>query len=219
MDTPYQLPVNATPRPNYATKSSDLFLRAGLLDFAMQPGSGVGSNAVCGPRRNVEHLGRLSLSQPGEVAELDQLARGPIDLLEFGECGIECQQILARVRCFNVQVFEIPLMEVHTHQVASVPQSLLATGTLDEDAPHCLSGCREEVASPVPVTRLAIARHQAQERLVYQRRRLQCLARLLARQIRSGELPQFVIDQRQQQLRRAGISRFDPRQNASDLCS
>ena len=142
----------------------------------MQPSSRIRPDAIRRASGNVEQLGRFGLSQPGEIAELDQLTRGPIDLFELVERGIEGQQILARVRRFDVQVFEFPLMEVHTHQVAAVPQSLLATGTLDEDASHGLSRRREEVAAPVPVTRLTVARHQSNERLMHQCRRLQCLA-------------------------------------------
>ena len=149
----------------------------------MQPGSGIGPDAVGSASRDVEHLGRFGLSQPGEIAELDQLARGPIDLLELVERGVEGQQILARLWRFDLQLVEVTRLEVHTHQVASVPQPPLAPGILDEDASHRFRRRREEVASLVPLTRLTVARHQSNERFVNQRRRLQSLAGPFVRQL------------------------------------
>ena len=69
------------------------------------------------------------------------------------------------------------------------------------------------MAAAVPVLGL-VRIHQPQIRLVDQGRRLQRLPRLLLGQLRRRQLPQFVVDQRQQLLGRRRIAGFDLRQDA-----
>ena len=52
---------------------------------------------------------------------------------------------------------------------------------------------------------------------MHQRRRLQRLPRLLVGQLRRRQLPQLVIDQRQELLGRRRIAGIDLRQDAGDV--
>src|SRR5262249_55572400 len=89
---------------------------------------------------------------------------------------------------------------------------LLVARVLDEDAPHRLRRRREEMPPAVPLLRPLLI-DETQVRLVNQRRRLECLSRLLLRQPRRRQLAQLVIDQRQQLLRRRRVALLDGRQN------
>jgi len=82
---------------------------------------------------------------------------------------------------------------------ATSQRSFLA-GIVHQDAPHGLGRCRKEVALVLPRL-FTLTTDQPQIRFVYQRGRLQRLARLFLGQLGSRELPQLVIYQRQQLLR------------------
>ncbi len=75
----------------------------------------------------------------------------------------------------------------------------LAPGVLDEDAAHGLGRRGEEVAPAVPGPH-RVRIHQPQIGLVDQGRGLERLARLLVREPQGCQLPQLVVDQRQQLL-------------------
>ena len=59
--------------------------------------------------------------------------------------------------------------------------------------------------------------HQPDVRLMHQRRGLQRLARLLLGHLGGGQLPQFLVDQRQELLGRLRFALFDPRQDQSHV--
>ena len=83
---------------------------------------------------------------------------------------------------------------------------------LDEEGknlPHRRWSRAEEMAATVPVLRL-LEIHRAEVSVVHQRRCLKSLARPFLRQFGCSEFPEFVVHQRQQLLRRAGINILNP---------
>src|SRR5262245_24012967 len=62
-----------------------------------------------------------------------------------------------------------------------------------------------------------LAVHQPKIGFVNKGRPLQCLAGLLPAHFLRSQLPQFVVDERQELLRRAGVAGFDLRENARDV--
>ena len=85
---------------------------------------------------------------------------------------------------------------------------------LDENAPHGLGGSCKEMAPAVPMLGL-VNIDQPDVRLVDQRGGLKRLAGILLGHLCSGQLPQFVVDQRQQLLGGGGVALFD---GAEDMC-
>jgi hypothetical protein len=92
----------------------------------------------------------------------------------------------------------------------------VSPGALYKEASHRFGGCGEEVAAAVPLLRV-IHIHQPQVRLVHQRRRLQRLPGLLVHQPLRCQLPQFLINERQQLFRRNGIALLNRGEDACDL--
>jgi hypothetical protein len=84
------------------------------------------------------------------------------------------------------------------------------------NAAHGLGGRCEEITSAVPALG-PFGIDQPQIRLVDERRGLQCLPGLLVRQFLRGQLAEFVVDERQQLLRRVGIAPLNRRQNLRDV--
>ena len=87
-------------------------------------------------------------------------------------------------------------------------------GPFDEDATHRLGGSGEEVAAVVPALR-PIHIHQAEVSLVNQSRGLERLAGLLLGQPLRRQLPQLVVDQRQELLGGLWVALLDGRQDSS----
>src|SRR5439155_24277595 len=83
-------------------------------------------------------------------------------------------------------------------QRAAVPAAAvlggpLAPGVVHVDEAHSLGRRREKVAVIVPATRASGA-DQTQVGFVDQRGRLQCLPRLLLRQLLGGQFTQLIVD-------------------------
>ena len=124
-----------------------------ILEFRLEPGSGVGPGEVGGPWRNAEYLRGLGDRQAGVVAELDQLGRSDVGIRQLAQRQVEGEQV--------VEVFigflsgNVIKVERHADSAPAVLESALATGVLDQYPPHRLSGNGEEVAAAVPrLTRL-----------------------------------------------------------------
>src|SRR5439155_17233695 len=105
--------------------------------------------------------------------------------------------------------------QVNALHCAAVFDALLATGVLDEDAPHRLRRRREKMAAAIPF--LILISGETQPRFMYERRGLQGVTRLLVGHLVRRELAQFAIDKRQQFLRSFGIAMLNRVENASDL--
>ena len=89
-----------------------------------------------------------------------------------------------------------------------LPLPLLATDLFNEDAPHGLGGGREEMPPRIPMLH-AVNIDQAQVRLVHQGRGLQRLGAALLGHVRTGQLPQLLVDQRQEFPRGARVPAAD----------
>jgi hypothetical protein len=92
---------------------------------------------------------------------------------------------------------ERPVIQVEALPPAAVPEPVLASSVLDQDAAHGLGRGGEEVASAIPRL-LRVRSNKPQVRLVDEGGRLQRLPGLLRRQTGGCESPQFVVDDRQQ---------------------
>src|SRR5262245_52549424 len=92
--------------------------------------------------------------------------------------------------------------------------ALLAAGALDEDSPHGLGGCPEEMAAAVPAPFVRRA-DEPEVRLVDQGSRLQGVAGGLAGELGGGKAAQLSVDQREQLGGRTLIALAD---GVEDLC-
>ncbi len=82
---------------------------------------------------------------------------------------------------------------------------VVVTSMVDQYAPHHLRRNCEEVGAILPLHSLVV--HQAHVRFVYQRGRLEGVARALALHVAVSEAAKFTIDDRCQTIQRALISR------------
>ena len=78
---------------------------------------------------------------------------------------------------------------------------------VNEDAAHRFGGGAEEVRAVLPGLVWRI--HELEPRFVNERGRLERMAGGFARHLVRGHAAQFVIDERQQFLRRFGVALFD----------
>ena len=83
----------------------------------------------------------------------------------------------------------------------------LATGAVNEDAPHGFSGGPEEVRAILPGLRGRI--HQLEPSFVDQRGRLERMARALPGHLVRSQAAQFIVNQRQQLVGRLGVALLD----------
>ena len=167
--------------------------------FRAEPGPGVGPEAVGLARGDAEQLGRLRNRQAGEVAQLDESAAPGVVVRQLGQGLVQGEQVVAGLPARRGPTRRGPCVPVRPRAWHGA-----APGALDEDAAHGLGGGGEEVSAAVPMLRFLHV-HQPQVRLVDQRGGLERLAGLFLGQLLAGELPQFVVDQRQElRRRRAG---------------
>ena len=102
-----------------------------------------------------------------------------------------------------------------TVQPAAPPWGLLPPGLIDDDPPHGFGRGGEEVAAAVPV--LWPPADQAEAGLMNQGGGLERLPRLHRPETDGGQLPEFVVDEREQLLRGPGVALVDGRQDAGDV--
>src|SRR5262245_229613 len=112
---------------------------------------------------------------------------------------------------------QIAVGNLPARQVAAPLSGLFAAGVLDEDSAPRLRGSCKEVTARIPSLGAPGAIYELEISLMYQRRGLQSLPRFLAGQLSRRQLPQLVIDQRQEFFGRLRISRLDLRQDAGDI--
>jgi hypothetical protein len=119
---------------------------------------------------------------------------------EPGQCLVERDQV-GQVLAVGGDL----RVEVDALSARAVPEALIVTGSLDQNAAHRQCSRGKEMTAPIPLLVLLIA-GDAQIRFVNERCRLQRVrlaAVALARQPRSRQLAQFVIHFRQELARRA----------------
>ena len=115
------------------------------FDGLVQPGSGVGPQAIGRPWGDIHHFRRLGERQPREVAELNQPRRFGIGCGQPVEGLVQGQQVFAELG--NGQLVDV---EIGSLSVAPALAAALAAGVLHQDAAHRLGRGGEEVATAVP---------------------------------------------------------------------
>ena len=85
-------------------------------------------------------------------------------------------------------------LESHTPSVAAMTQGSLAAGHFDENSPHRFGGSSEEVTSPVELQ----VPDQPKVCLVHKTGGIEGVARGFRSHSRGGELPQLIMDEREQ---------------------
>src|SRR5262249_19275217 len=107
-------------------------------------------------------------------------------------------------------------LQVDAQAAAAVFASFLAASVLDQDAPHRLRGCGEEVSMAVPLLLLTLA-DEPEIGLVDQIGRLKALPRRRARESVGGQAAQFLVDQRQELLGGLQVAPLDRREDVRDV--
>ena len=108
------------------------------------------------------------------------------------------------------------MIEGHALERAAALGALLMAGSIDQDAAHCLGGRCEEMFAAIPGPVL-FPSHEPEVGLINQGGRLERLARLLLGQLSGSQLPQLVIDQRQQVLRGGRIACLTAGEDTGDF--
>jgi hypothetical protein len=135
----------------------------------------------------------------GEVAKLDDPTRPIVEPLESLQRLVQSQKVIGLGRGGRTHQVEVDLSAT----TAPLEATALA-GPLHQDPPHGLGGGAEEVCPPAPARRLGL--EQPQVHLVDQGRGLQrCSWRLCGHPL-VGELPQLLVDQREQPLGRVAVT-------------
>jgi hypothetical protein len=99
---------------------------------------------------------------------------------------------------------------------AATLEPLAVAVAVDQDSPHSLGRRGEEMTAAVPGS-IPIGPDQSGVSLMDEGRRLERLARLLARQPMGGQLAQLLIHEREQFLGRPGIALLDRQEDSRDL--
>src|SRR5262245_37797554 len=175
----------------------------------LEPGAGVDPVAVGGARRDAQGLARLLARQPHEITQLDQPGHDRLGRGQLLQRLVQRQQLLVRLRGGGVR-------ERLALGAAAPLLGVLPPRVLNEDTAHRLGGGGEEVLAVGVPPRHGLP-DEAQVRLVDQRGRLEGVARLLAGQLRGGEAPQLVVDQRQQLAGGLRVALLDGGQDSCDL--
>jgi hypothetical protein len=129
---------------------------------------------VHGRDGNPQHLSCFLRGHSNEVAELDEF--GFLFVLggEFVQGLVDGQQfVVLRGGC------NLNFLNVDPCLTAAVARCASAPCVFDQDPPHRLCRCAEEMRAPVPT--LALVARQPQPRLMHQGGRLQSLSRILLR--------------------------------------
>src|SRR6266581_3618987 len=189
----------------FGPKTSESFLQ-----FLIKPGAGVRPGAFGGAFGNSQQPRRLDIRQTGKETQLDQLRAERITRRQFLQRLVHRQQMPVVAQDRNVESGHVNAL-----QFAAVFDAPLAPGVFDEDAPHRLGCCGEEMAAAIPL--LVCPAGETQPRLMHQRRRLQGLAWPFVGHLVRRELAQFLIDEGEQFLCRFGIALLNRVENASDI--
>ena len=122
-------------------------------------------------RRDTQHIRRFLDRQAGKVPQLHQLRFSAVVLRQRVEPVVDRQHLL--VFCGSR---DLHVIHVHARHAATVTCCAAPPCTVDQDPPHRLRRCAEEMRS---VRKPLIT--QPQPRFVHERRRLQRVARPFAR--------------------------------------
>src|SRR6266571_4089036 len=181
----------------FGPKTSESFLQ-----FLIKPGAGVGPGSLGRAFRNFQQPRRLDIRQTGKETQLDQLRAERITRRQFLQRLVHRQQMPVVAQDRNVESGHVNALKF-----AAVFDAPLAPGVFDEDAPHRLCRCGEEMAAAIPL--LVCPAGETQPRLMHQRRRLQGLAWPFVGHLVRGEFAQFLVNQRQQLFGGLAITLLD----------
>src|SRR5712691_8737049 len=170
----------------FGPKTSESFLQ-----FLIKPGAGVGPSSLGRAFGNFQQPRRLDIRQTGKETQLDQLRAERIKRRQFLQRLVHRQQMPLVAQDRNVESGQVNAL-----QFAAVFDAPRAPGVFDEDAPHRLGCCGEEMAAAIPL--LVCPAGETQPRLMHQRRRLQGLAWLFVGHLVRGEFAQFLVNQSEQ---------------------
>jgi hypothetical protein len=131
------------------------------------------------------------------MPEFDQLRRLVILGCQTSERRVECDQVVTDIRG-RQQV----IVDGHSFSIPAMLLSTVSTCSVDENAPHGQGGGGEEVPAAVE---MLVADH-SQIGLVNECGGVQAMAAGLSGNPRSGKLPQFVVDERQQFRRGSAVA-------------
>ena len=165
------------------------------------PAAEFGGEQGCGvepaQRRRVPVVGGLVQAGGGDQVDAGGFGEGD----QVGGTGLRSRQV---PRKLDVKL------------TPAVPDCLLASCLVDQDAAHGFRGRAEEMSPAVPMLHFRDI-HQPHVRLVNQRRGLQRLPGLLLSHLERRQTAQFVIDEWQELLGRLGVASHDPGQDLCDI--
>jgi hypothetical protein len=124
---------------------------------------------------------------------------------------MKCQEFDVGARRGRFEVGQNPPLSISTRF-----ETLSVTCPLDEDTTHRFGGGGKEMPSAVPFLNLGIV-HEAQIRLMDQRRCLKRLARRFVSHLLSRQPAQLIVNQRHQLLGCARIALLNRTQDARDV--
>src|SRR5438874_1201904 len=91
-----------------------------IVDFAMEPGTGIAPEPICTSRRNAKKFGGLDNRQAAEIAQFDDFRRHTIAAGKFRQSLVERKQIFLRLRGEQFRLLQVPA----THTAAVFPTAL-----------------------------------------------------------------------------------------------
>jgi len=170
-----------------------------FIEFRQQPCLGEAPGPLDGAFGEAEHFGDFAIFQTGEEAEFDDLGFGGVLNREPVERFIHVQQLLA-----VMVVGEVETLEGNPNLTAAVADLLLAAGMVNENAAHALGSSAKEVRTVLPG--LVRRSNQPQPGFVDKRCGLQRVAGRLAGHTVRGQVPQLLINKREQLIGSGGVA-------------
>lgn len=147
-----------------------------------------------GRRADPKHFRRFIHGQPGKVTQFYQLGFLGMVRRKLIECVMDIEQFALRDRDRNFDIIDIDAL-----QSSTVPCRAFATGAINEYAAHRFRRCAEEMPAALPTLRLPT---DANPCFVHERSGLQSMTRRLPIHLLRSDLPQLLINERQELIRR-----------------
>jgi hypothetical protein len=170
------------------------------LDLAEKPCTRKGPESFRGRHGHPEFLSRLRLGKPGEEAEVDDLGGFRSHRLQTRQCFVQVQQPFFRHRQRDIDG-----IKGHMLDLSAAFLRLLPAGRFNKYPPHGMASRSKEMTAVFPGED-GIRTSEAQPGFVNQRCGLQRIGGCFTRQFGRSELPQVVIDDRQQLIRRLPVA-------------
>ena len=182
-----------------------------LLNLSQQPGLGKSPQPIRSTGRQFQKLSGFAQREPGEIAQLNQ----------FAGCRVDCLKRLQRVIHRSQQVVigidrNIIQFDRDSLPVGAALLPIAVSSPVDQNSPHRLRGCPEEVPAPSPLL-LVVDIHQSQPCLMHERRRLQRVVGRFTGHLRGRQPSQLRVNERQQFIRRSMFATTDCIQYLSDF--